>query len=99
MIGRPVAASSVKLVGVGSAPGNASLDIRQRLDKSQGVLVPIDDILIAELRKHLTGKGYRRPREITVFHTQPNARTLVLLLQHLSLPFYNYDSFDPLSMY
>ena len=46
---------------------NASLDIRQRLDKSQGILVPIDDILLAELRKLLPpGKGYRCS-EITSF--------------------------------
>ena len=45
---------------------NASLDIRQRLDKAQGTMVPLDDILFAELRKHLPpGKGHRRSGEIT----------------------------------
>ena len=51
---------------------NASLDIRQYLNKSQGILVSIDEILLAERRKHLPpGKGYRRPGETTLFNTQP----------------------------
>jgi len=50
---------------------NASLDIRQRLGKSQGILVPIDDILLSELRKNLPpGKGYHRADETTLFQTQ-----------------------------
>jgi len=49
---------------------NASLDIRQCLDKSQGILVPIDEITLTELCKHLPpGKGYHRPGETALFHT------------------------------
>ena len=50
----------------------ASIDIKNRLDKTTGLFVPLDDIILAELRKHLPpGKGFQRPGQITLHNIHP----------------------------
>ena len=50
----------------------ASIDIKNRLDKNTGLFVPLDDIILAELRKHLPpGKGFQRPGQITLHNIHP----------------------------
>jgi len=50
----------------------ASIDIKHRLDKTTGLFVPLDDIILAELRKHLPpGKGFQRPGQITLHNIHP----------------------------